>query len=112
MEQRFTPEQIVNTVCKTLELDFDTFRSKVRTTSYVDGRFIAAYLIRQVSKQIQLAGKIPKETRYTNPELQKLLNSASHLIYEQQRKCKILLDRDKPFRDKFERVCEALRTQV
>jgi chromosomal replication initiation ATPase DnaA len=97
MRLKYSPEQIINTVCQTLELDVEKFRSKLRNTKYSDGRFIAAYLIKAV---------YARKTKYK--DLTPLFNRKVMVIYDEKVKCHNLLSVNNEFREKYMAVYNKL----
>lgn len=98
MHLNCTPEYILDAVCRTLELDVEKIRSKVRETEYCDGRFITAYLLKMICDDI----------RYSTVGAT-LLNRKKTVVRDQKRKCGILLKTNKNFRAKYELVIDQLK---
>jgi chromosomal replication initiation ATPase DnaA len=101
-----TTDYIIETVCKVLELDRDKLLNYNKRGEYVDGRFIAMYLIRE---KLKSTDKHKDEVPFYYKEISDIFNRKQHgtSMYA----CKTvphLLRNDKKFKVKYELVIKSL----
>lgn len=116
-----TQDQIINIVCKALELDRDKLlsddikRSREYESKYLPAKYITAYLIREKVKVIKETKRFGREKKTpTYKQIAKIFNRKCHksIIYWEI-DCRVMLrEKNEKFKEKFDMVINLLDNNV